>query len=52
MNVGITISYAVKKQRRIQRHPKEPERQSALGIPVVPTGKKAIGLRLSVEYYI
>ena len=50
-NVGITISYAVKKQRRIRRPPKAPERRSALGIPVVPTGKKAIGLRLSVEYY-
>ena len=50
-NVGITISYAVKKRRRIRRPPKAPERRSALGIPVVPTGKKAIELRLSVEYY-
>ena len=34
------------------RHPpKALERRSTLGIPVVPRGKKAIGLRLSVEYY-
>jgi len=35
-NVGITISYAVKKRRRIRRPPKAPERRSSLGIPVVP----------------
>ena len=43
-NAGVTISYAVKKRRRIRRPPKAPEKRSALGIPVVPTGKKAIGL--------
>ena len=50
-NAGVTISYAVKKRRRVRRPPKAPERRSTLGIPVVPRGKKAIGLRLSVEYY-
>ena len=39
-NAGVTISYAVKKRRRIRRPPKAPEKRSALGIPVVPTGKK------------
>ena len=50
-NAGVTISYAVKKCRRVRRPPKAPERRSTLGIPVVPHGKKAIGSRLSVEYY-
>ena len=50
-NAGVTISYAVKKCRRIRRPPKAPEKRLALGIPVVPTGKKAIGLRLLIEYY-
>ena len=38
-NIGITISYAVKKHRRIRHPPKAPEKRSALGIPV--TGKKS-----------
>ena len=48
---GVTISYAVKKRKRIRHPPKAPEKWSALGVPVVPSGKKAIGLQLSIEYY-
>lgn len=49
-NAGVTISYAVKKHRRMRCPPKAPEKRSALGISVVPSGKKAIiGLRLSIE---
>ena len=46
--VGITISYKTKKQKRNRRPPKAPESRTALG---VPSGKKAVGLRVAVEYY-
>lgn len=44
---GVTISYSTKKRRRTRRPPKAPESRQAM----VPSGKKAIGLRVSIEYY-
>ena len=49
---GVTISYSTKKQKKKRRHPKAPESKSALGINKVPSGKKAVGLRVAVEYYL
>ena len=46
--VGITISYKTKKKKRNRRPPKARESRTALG---VPSGKKAVGLRVAVEYY-
>jgi len=45
---GVTISYKTKRQKRNRRPPKAPESRNALG---VPSGKKAVGLRVAVEYY-
>ena len=45
---NVTISYHVKKRKRSRQPPKAPEKVSQLRIP---TGKKAIGTRLSVEFY-
>ena len=44
---GVTISYSTKRQRRAWRPSKAPESKAAN----IPTGKKAIGIRLSVEFY-
>ena len=44
---GVTISYSTRKQRRIRCPPKAPESRPA----IVPSGKKAVGLRVSVEFY-
>lgn len=49
---GVTISYSTKKQRKSRRPPKAPENRSALGINKVPLGKRAVGLRVAVEYYL
>ena len=49
---GVTISYSTKKQKKKRRHPKAPESKSALGINKVPSVKKAVGLRVVVEYYL
>jgi len=47
-NKGVTISYRTKKTiKRGRRASKAPEKSTAL----VPRGKKAIGLRVSVEFY-
>ena len=46
---GVTISYRTKKVIKRNRRPaKAPEKRTAL----LPRGKKAIGLRVSVEYYV
>ena len=45
---NVTISYHVKKRKRSRRPPKAPEKVAQLRIP---TGKKANGTRLSVEFY-
>ena len=47
VQAGVTISYSTRKQRRTRRPSKAPESRSA----IVPVGKKAIGLRVSVEFY-
>ena len=52
----ITITYRVKSRRRTRRPPKPPERRSALSSKSkhskdIPTGKRAIGTRVSVEFY-
>ena len=44
---GVTISYSTKRQRRTRRPPKAPESRLA----IVPSGKKAVGLRVSIEFY-
>jgi len=44
---GVTISYSTKRQRRARRPPKAPESRRAS----IPNGKKAVGLRLSIEFY-
>jgi len=44
---GVTISYSTRKQRKTRHPPKAPESRSAF----IPLGKKAIGLRVSVEFY-
>ena len=47
-NKGVTISYRTKKSlRRIKRAAKASEKRTAL----IPRGKKAIGLRVSIKYY-
>ena len=48
---GVTISYSTKKRRKNRRPPKAPESRSALGIKV-PSGQKAVGLRVAVEYFL
>ena len=47
-NANITISYHTKQRQRSRRPPKAPEKVIQL---VIPTGKRAIGMRLSVEFY-
>ena len=49
---GVTISYSTKKCRKNRRPPKAPESRSALDINKVPSGKKAVGLRVAVEYFL
>ena len=44
---GVTISYQTKKQRRTRRPSKAPESRLA----IVPSGKKSVGLRVSIEFY-
>ena len=44
---GVTISYSTRKQRRMRCPPKAPQSRPA----IVPSGKKAVGLRVSVEFY-
>ena len=45
---SVTISYSTSKQRRMRRPgPKAPESRPA----IVPSGKKAVELRVSVEFY-
>jgi len=44
---GVTILYSTKRQRRARRLPKAPESRAAN----IPNGKKAVGLRLSIEFY-
>ena len=46
---NVTISYHMKKSKRSRRPPKAPEKVAQLKIP---TDKKAIGTRLSVEFYV
>ena len=48
-NANVTISYHTKRRERSRRPPKAPEKAIQLAIP---TGKRAIGMRLSVEFYI
>ena len=45
---GVTISYSTRKQRKLRRPPKTPESRTA----IVPSGKKAVGLRVSVEFWM
>ena len=47
-NANITISYHTKQRQRSRRPPKAPEKAIQL---TIPTGKRAIGMRLSVEFY-
>ena len=48
-NKGVTISYHTKKVIKRNRRPaKAPEKCATL----LPRGKKAIGLRVSVKYYV
>ena len=49
VNANITISYNTKKKQRCNRpsKPPRPEKQSSS----VPTGKRAVGARVSVEFY-
>ena len=44
---GVTISYWTKKQRRTRRPSKTPESRLA----IVPSGKKSVGLTVSIEFY-
>ena len=44
---GVTISYLTKKQRRTRCPSKTPESRLA----IVPSGKKSVGLRVSIEFY-
>ena len=47
---GVTISYRVTKcHRRTRRAPKAPEKRAAL--TPLPSGRRAVGLRVSVEFY-
>lgn len=47
---GVSISYRVtKSHRRTRRTPKAPEKKAAL--TPLPSGKRAVGLRVSVEFY-
>ena len=47
---GVSISYRVTKSHRRTRHaPKAPEKKAAL--TPLPTGKRAVGLRVSMEFY-
>jgi len=46
---NVTISYQVAKRKRSRRPPKAPESRGLLC--VVPQGKRAIGTRVSVEFY-
>ena len=49
---NITIEYQTKVRRRRHRPPKPPERMNQLrSVDSVPSGKRAIGTRVSVEYY-
>ena len=48
---NIIISYQTKSRKRSHRPPKPPEKRSALSSRYVPTGKKSIGTRVSVEFY-
>ena len=53
---NITISYQVKPRNRARRPLKPPEKRFALSSKskqskVAPTGKRAIGTRVSVEFY-
>jgi len=47
-NANVTISYHTKQRQCSRRPPKVPEKAIQLRIP---TGKKAIGTHLSVEFY-
>ena len=47
---GVTISY-IKNRKRARRPAKAPEKRSALGMRELPLGKKAIDLRLSIEFF-
>ena len=48
---GVTISYT-KNRKRARRSAKAPEKRSALiGMRELPVGKKAIDLRLSIEFF-
>jgi len=47
---GVTIHYS-KNRKRTRRSNKVPEKRSALGMSDIPLGKKAIGLRVSIEFF-
>ena len=47
-NANMTISYHSKQRQRSRRPPKAPEKVIQY---VIPTGKRAIGMRLSAEFY-
>ena len=46
---NVTISYQVSKRKRSRRPPKVPESRASLC--TIPQGKRAIGARVSVEFY-
>ena len=51
MQKGITISYAVKELKQTRHAAKVPGMKTSLGIPDILVGKKAIGQRISIEFF-